>query len=104
MVDYLQPRRRHLVAFDVQDVARINRQGFDVVALRGGIVWHVQCKNSFADLARVDSDADAFARHNRSLVSANGRALVKERNREHLLKMKLGVALCSTCWSRASRW
>jgi len=77
--------------FIVQDIVRISRQEFDVVSLRDGIIWNVQCKNNFVDLKRVDSDAVAFARYNRGLVRAYERALMKERNREHLLKMKLDV-------------
>jgi len=77
--------------FVVQDIVRINRQEFDVVALREGVVWNVQCKNNFVGLSSVDSDAVAFARYNRGLVLSYERALVKERNREHLLKMKLAT-------------
>jgi len=77
--------------FVVQDIVRINRQEFDVVALRDDIIWNLQCKNNFVELAKVDSDAVAFARYNRGLVRSYERALVKERNREHLLKMKLAT-------------
>lgn len=35
----------------------------------------------------------AFARYNRGLVRAYEKALMKEQNREHLLRMKLGVEL-----------
>lgn len=77
--------------FAVQDIVRINRQEFDVVTLRDGVVWNVQCKNNFVGLSSVDSDAVAFARYNRSLVLSYEQALVKERNREHLLKMKLAT-------------
>lgn len=77
--------------FMVQNIVRINRQEFDVVSLRDGIIWNIQCKNNYIDLTRVDSDAVAFARYNRGLVRAYEKALMKEQNREHLLKMKLGV-------------
>lgn len=79
--------------FIVQDIVRINRQEFDVVSIRDSVVWNVQCKNNFVDLARVDSDAVAFARYNRRLVRAYEKALIKERNREHLLRGKSGVEL-----------
>ncbi len=79
------------LGFTIQDVVRINRQEFDVVAVRDGVIWNVQCKNNFVELASVDSDAVAFARYNRGLVGSYERALVKERNREHLLKMKLAI-------------
>ena len=73
----------------VQDIVRINRQEFDVVTVREGIIWNVQCKNNFVDLESVDSDAAAFARYNCSLVRSYERALKKEYNREHLLSKKL---------------
>ena len=75
--------------FMVQDIVRINRQEFDVVTVREGIIWNVQCKNNFVDLESVDSDAAAFARYNCSLVRSYERALKKEYNREHLLSKKL---------------
>lgn len=37
--------------------------------------------------------AVAFARYNRGLVRACEKALMKEQNQEHLLRMKLGVEL-----------
>jgi hypothetical protein len=77
--------------FVVQDIVRINRQEFDVVTVRGDVIWNVQCKNNFVDLESVDSDAVAFARYNRGLVHSYEKALVKERGREHLLKRKLSV-------------
>ena len=77
--------------FVVQDIVRINRQEFDVVTVRDDVIWNVQCKNNFVDLESVDSDAVEFARYNRGLVRSYERALVKERNREHLLKGKLSI-------------
>ena len=77
--------------FIVQDIVRINRQEFDVVTIRDGVIWNVQCKNNFIDLASVDSDATSFARYNLMLVRSYERALDKERNREHLLKQKLSI-------------
>jgi len=77
--------------FAVQDITRINRHEFDVVTLRDGVIWNVQCKNNFIDLELVDTDAHRFARYNAMLVRAYERALTKERNREHLLKAKLSL-------------
>lgn len=77
--------------FVVQDIVRINRQEFDVVTVRDNVIWNVQCKNNFVDLESVDSDAVAFARYNRGLVRSYEKALVKENNREHLLKGKLSI-------------
>lgn len=84
-------RALEMQGFIVQDIVRINRQEFDVVMTRAGVIWNVQCKNNFIDLDRVDSDATSFARYNRMLVRSYERALVKERNREHLLKQKLSI-------------
>jgi hypothetical protein len=77
--------------FVVQDITRINRHEFDVVTLRDGVIWNVQCKNNFVDLARVESDAPRFARYNRMFVRSYERALTKERNRENLLTAKLSL-------------
>ncbi len=77
--------------FVVQGITRITRSEFDVVALRAGVIWNVQCKNNFVDLERIEADAQRFARFNRTLVRAYERALTKERNREHLLKAKLSL-------------
>jgi hypothetical protein len=77
--------------FVLQEITRIDRHEFDVVTVREGVIWNVQCKNNFVDLARVDSDARRFARYNANLVRAYERALTKELNREHLLKLKLSL-------------
>jgi hypothetical protein len=77
--------------FMVQDITRINRHEFDVVTVRDGVIWNVQCKNNFVDLARIEADAHRFARCNSMFVRSYERALTKERNREHLLKTKLSL-------------
>ena len=77
--------------FAIQNVKRINRREFDVVAVLDGVVWNVQCKNNFVDLASVDSDAKRFARYNRALVRAYEKALDNERRREHLLQARLSI-------------
>jgi hypothetical protein len=77
--------------FAIQNIVRINRREFDVVALRDGVIWNVQCKNNFVDLSSIDTDAHRFARYNRSLVQSYDRALSKELGREHLLKDRLAL-------------
>lgn len=77
--------------FIVQDIRRINRHEFDVVTVRNGVIWNVQCKNNFMDLDHLESDAARFATYNYRLVRAYEKALLKERNREHLLKEKLSL-------------
>jgi hypothetical protein len=44
-------------------------------------------------VATILAPSVAFARYKRGLVRASEDALMKERNREHLLRMKLGVGL-----------
>lgn len=77
--------------FVVQEIKRISRREFDVVTVLDGVVWNVQCKNNFVDLATVDSDARQFARYNKALVKAYEKALDKERRREHLLRARLSI-------------
>ena len=76
--------------FAVQKITRINRHEFDVVTLRDGMIWNVQCKNNMTDLAWIEADPKRFARYNRNLVLAYERALAKERNREGVLTAHLG--------------
>lgn len=78
-----------LQGFDVQDITRIDHAEFDVIAVRDGIVWNLQCKNNFTDLAHVEADPDRFARYNARLVRSYERALAKENRREHLLEGRL---------------
>jgi len=76
--------------FAVQKITRINRHEFDVVTLRDGIVWNVQCKNNMTDLVWVEAEPKRFARYNRNLAIAYERALTKERNRGDVLTEHLG--------------
>lgn len=77
--------------FVIQHIKRINRREFDVVTVRDGVIWNVQCKNNFLDLSTVDSDAHRFAGYNRALVTSYEKALDKDRRREHLLQAKLSL-------------
>ena len=77
--------------FAVQNIRRINRREFDVVTVMEGVVWNIQCKNNFVDLATIDSDARRFARYNRALVTSYEKAIDKERRREHLLQARLSI-------------
>ncbi len=76
--------------FAVQQITRINRHEFDVVTLRDGTIWNVQCKNNMTDLEWIEAEPKRFARYNRNLVLAYERALAKERNREGVLTAHLG--------------
>jgi hypothetical protein len=63
--------------FDVQDITRINRHEFDVVTVRDGVIWNVQCKNNFLDLERLEADPARFAKYNAMLVRGYERAFVE---------------------------
>jgi hypothetical protein len=77
--------------FVYQEITRIDHKEFDVITVRDGVIWNVQCKNNFMNLARVDCHAKRYARYNAGLVRSYERALTKERNREHLVTGKLGI-------------
>lgn len=77
--------------FGVQGIKRINRHEFDVVTLRQGVIWNVQCKNNFVDLVWIEADPGRFARYNRNLVRSYEKALTKELNRQDLLKRQLSI-------------
>ena len=79
------------MGFKVTDIKRINRKEFDVVTTYGDVIYNFQCKNNWIDLAKVESDRALFVRYNRSLTNYYRRALQKEREREDLLKTKLGL-------------
>lgn len=73
------------------EVRRINRHEFDVVTIRDGVIWNVQCKNNFRDLNSLEADPERFARYNYRLARAYENALRKELDREHLLKAELSL-------------
>lgn len=77
--------------FSIQNITRVKRAEFDVVSVRNGIIWNIQCKNNWVDLERVDTNADRFAHYNRKYVRSYEGALAKERGREALLKQRLGL-------------
>lgn len=79
------------MGFAVTNIKRINRKEFDVVATRDGVIFNIQCKNSWIDLSKIESERELFVRYNRSLTNYYSRALKKERSREHLLKQELGM-------------
>ena len=78
--------------FEITAVKRINSKEFDVVATLNGTIYNVQCKNNLVDLSRIESDATRFARYNRQLEGRYVRALIKEEEREGLLKEELGLS------------
>lgn len=76
--------------FTLTGIKRLNRKEFDVVAVRDGVIFNVQCKNNLIDLSRLEADVALFARYNRARVAGYERALRKEAGREALLTARLG--------------
>ena len=75
--------------FMITDITRIERQEFDVVAIKNDIIYNVQCKNNFVDLTRISTSPNLFARYNKHLDRYYATALLKEEGREELLKKTL---------------
>lgn len=77
--------------FEVSDVRRIDRREFDVLALKDGILFNIQCKNNLVDLTKLEAEREKFVRYNRRLDGYYRRALAKEAEREHVLRERFGV-------------
>ncbi|MGO4355168.1 hypothetical protein AB4Z25_24945 [Rhizobium sp. RAF36] len=71
--------------YEIRDIKRIDRHEFDVIAAGDGVLWNIQCKNNFLDLAYLEASPARFARFNHRLVRSYERALMKDRRREHVL-------------------
>jgi hypothetical protein len=78
--------------FTLTGIKRLNRKEFDVVAVRDGVIFNIQCKNNLVDLSRLEADVALFVRYNRARVRSYERALRKEVDREALLTAELGIA------------
>lgn len=79
------------MGFTVTPIKRINHKEFDVVATLNGVIYNLQCKNNWVDLAKIEKNRKLFVRYNRRLTAYYSRALEKERQREQLLKTELGL-------------
>jgi hypothetical protein len=77
--------------FAVQKITRVGRHEFDVVTIRDGTIWNVQCKNNFLDLGKLERDPTRFGRYNRYLALSYSRALAKEQRREQILTDHVGI-------------
>lgn len=78
--------------FALTGIKRLNRKEFDVVAVRDGVIFNIQCKNNLVDLSRLESDVGLFVRYNKARIAGYERALRKEAGREALLTAELGLA------------
>jgi hypothetical protein len=77
--------------FHLTGIKRLNRKEFDVVTIRDGVIFNVQCKNNLIDPSRLEADPKLFARYNRARSKSYERALRKELGREALLTAELGL-------------
>lgn len=61
--------------------AEESRGGFDVIAMKNGIIYNVQCKNNLVDFPRMEKNPKMFARYNKRLDRYYADALRKEEQR-----------------------
>lgn len=78
--------------FQVSNTRRINRQEFDVIAIRSGTIYNLQCKNNAVDLSSISNSPRGFARYNRYLDRYYKKALAKEVARDGLLAKEFGLS------------
>lgn len=78
--------------FVIHGIKRVEGHEFDVVATKGNVIYNIQCKNNFVDLARMEQNPELFARYNLRLDKYYAQALRKEEERENLLLTKLGLS------------
>lgn len=72
-------------------IKRIDHKEFDVVATKDGIIYNIQCKNNLIDITRIETNPVLFSRYNKRLERYYEKSLIKEENREELLKKTLGL-------------
>lgn len=77
--------------FVLTGTKRINHKEFDVVTIRDGVIFNVQCKNNLIDVSKLEADVRRFARYNQARTAGYERALRKEVGREALLQGTLGL-------------
>lgn len=75
----------------VCDVKRIEQKEFDVITIKDGVIYNIQCKNNLVDLAKIEAAPRLFVRYNRRLDRYYADALLKEESRENLLKQRFGL-------------
>ena len=76
--------------FVIPGIKRIEGQEFDVIAIKGNVIYNIQCKNNLVDLARMEQNPKLFARYNLRLDRYYAQSLCKEEGRENLLMTRLG--------------
>lgn len=72
-------------------IKRLKRKEFNVVTVRDGVIFNVQCKNNLIDPSGREGNPKLSARFNRARVASFERALREEVGREALLITELGL-------------
>lgn len=73
-------------------ITRINRKEFDLITIKGNKIFNFQCKNNYVDISRVNYDYKTIGRFNQQLCRYYESAIIKEENRENLIKSKTGIS------------
>lgn len=78
--------------FKPTGITRINRKEFDLITIKDNKVFNFQCKNNYIDISRVNYDYKTIGRFNQQLCRYYESAIIKEENRENLIKSKTGIS------------
>ncbi|MCH7389460.1 hypothetical protein [Acinetobacter dispersus] len=73
-------------------ITRINRKEFDLITIKDNKVFNFQCKNNYIDISRVNSDYKTIGRFNKKLCRYYESAIIKEENRENLIKSRTEIS------------
>lgn len=77
--------------FRPTDITRINHKEFDLITIKNNKIYNFQCKNNYIDISRVNFDYKKIGRFNMRLCKYYESALIKEKNRESLIKEKIKI-------------
>ncbi len=77
--------------FKNSGVTRINRKEFDLITTRNGEIHNFQCKNNLFEISLIDSNIKKTAQINSKLCTYYDAAFKKEKDRESLIKKKIGL-------------
>ena len=73
------------------DITRINHKEFDLITIKNNKIYNFQCKNNYIDISRVNFDYKKIGRFNMRLCKYYESALIKEKDRESLIKEKTKI-------------
>jgi len=80
-----------LYGFTDTKITRIKRKEFDVVTIKNNKIFNFQCKNNYYNISDVNYNFKVIANLNRRLCKYYEKAILKEKNRENLLKDRLEI-------------